>query len=152
MPEPMVVRSSSVLEGGGEWSGAFTSYLDLQHGELAIGLQGCWASAFTASTLERYEATGVDPAKAPMAVLVQPTLDCDFGGTSRMRGDEIEVVAVRGNPGPLVQGWEPGAVGTVDAAGNVTGTGLVELIGDDAARSIAAGDGSCRCSHRRHVV
>lgn len=138
MSEPMVVRSSSVLEGGGEWSGAFTSYLDLRHGELATGLLGCWASAFTASTLERYEATGTDPAKAAMAVLVQPALVCDFGGTSRIRGDDIEVVAVRGGPGPLVQGWEPGAVGTIDATGGVTGTGLVDLLGADRARKVGA--------------
>jgi hypothetical protein len=69
MSEPMVVRSSSILEGSGAWSGAFTSYLDLQHGELGIGVLGCIASVFSASTLERYEATQIEPDSAPMAVL-----------------------------------------------------------------------------------
>jgi len=32
LPEPLIVRSSSVLEGSGEWSGAFTSVPEVRRG------------------------------------------------------------------------------------------------------------------------
>jgi hypothetical protein len=65
-----------------------------------------------------------------MAVLIQPALDTEFGGTARIRGEIVEIVAVRGSPGPLVQGWEPGVAGTVDGDDIITGTALTELLGE----------------------
>ena len=96
LTSPLVVRSSSLLEGSGKWSGAFTSYLDVNQEELPKAVAGCWASAFTVSTLERFSAAGIDPAAAAMAVLIQPALQPDFGGTARLDGDEATVIGVRG--------------------------------------------------------
>ena len=108
--DPLVVRSSSVLEGGGEWSGAFTSYLDIHPDETPVAVRGCWASAFTVHTLERYEAAELEPGSAPMAVLIQPALDPEFGGVARLSAEgEVTVIGVAGSPAPLVQGWDPGA-------------------------------------------
>lgn len=129
LPEPMVVRSSSILEGSGEWSGAFTSYLEIFHGEVETAVRGCWASSFTVHTLERYEAARIDPGSAPMAVLIQPALTPDFGGTARMSGDDVLVVAVAGSPAPLVQGWEPGVHARVGSTGIVSGQPAIDLMG-----------------------
>src|SRR5918996_705307 len=49
----VVARSSTILEAGGEWSGAFTSYLDLAPIDLPKAVTGCWASAFTVAALQR---------------------------------------------------------------------------------------------------
>lgn len=137
LPEPMAVRSSSVLEESGEWSGAFTSYLDIRHGELATAVRGCWASTFTVHTLERFAAAEVDPGSSRMAVLVQPALDTDFGGTARISGDEVVVVGVKGSPAPLVQGWEPGAHVRVAPSGRVSGDAGVDLLGAELAIHVA---------------
>ncbi len=137
LSSPLVVRSSSLLESGGEWAGAFTSYLDLRHGELGIGLLGCWASVFSAATLQRFEAAAIEPVSAPMAVLVQPALDTDFGGTARLVAEEVEVIATKGSPAPLVQGWEPGVAARVSADGAVSGGAAVDLLGEDLLRRVA---------------
>ena len=137
LPEPMVVRSSSTLEGSGEWSGAFTSYLDIRHGEVPKAVVGCYASAFTQHTVERFAAAEVAPSKAAMAVLVQPALDPAFGGTARISSDEVIVTGVAGSPAPLVQGWEPGAQARVTGS-VVNGGEAVDLMGEDLLRRIAA--------------
>lgn len=133
---PLVVRSSSILEGSGEWSGAFTSYLDVRSGELGKAILGCYASAFTQHTVERFHAAGLSPVAAGMAVLIQPALDPDFGGTAHVQGDEVTITAVRGSPAPLVQGWEPGAQARVTRE-VVKGGEAVDLLGQDRLRSIA---------------
>ena len=135
---PFVVRSSSLLEGSGEWSGAFTSYLDVNREELPKAVTGCWASAFTVSTLERFAAAGIDPASAPMAVLIQPALQPDFGGTARLDGDEATVIGVRGSPAPLVQGWDPGAHAKVTPTGEVLGAEALALMGEEVASAVAS--------------
>ena len=134
---PVVVRSSSILEGSGEWSGAFTSYLDIRDGELPKAVLGCYASAFTQHTVERFAAARIPPLKASMAVLVQPALDPDFGGTARVSGDEVIVTAVAGSPAPLVQGWEPGAQARIDGD-VVKGGEAIGLLGEATLRRIAA--------------
>ena len=134
---PLVVRSSSLLEGSGEWSGAFTSYLDVDHEELPKAVTGCWASAFTVSTLERFAAAGIEPASSPMAVLIQPALQPDFGGTARIDGDEVSVIGVSGSPAPLVQGWEPGAHGKVTPTGVVLGGEAIALMGEEVVSAVA---------------
>ncbi|MDH4118140.1 MAG: PEP-utilizing enzyme [Acidimicrobiia bacterium] len=137
MPEPMIVRSSSILEGQGEWSGAFTSYLEIFHGEVETAVRGCWASAFTVHTLERYEAAKLAPGSAPMAVLVQPALSPEFGGTARIAGDDVIVVGVAGSPAPLVQGWEPGSHARVGTSGVISGAEAIELMSTDLIGSVA---------------
>ena len=139
----LVVRSSSVLEGGGEWSGAFTSYLDIRPHEAAVAVRGCWASAFTVHTLERYEAARIEPGSAPMAVLIQPFLDADFGGVARYVDGEVTVIGVRGSPAPLVQGWDPGSHARV-SGDVVRGDAAVALMGEDLVLEVA---GTLRRAH-----
>lgn len=135
--ETLVVRSSSLLEGGGEWSGAFTSYLDLSPDETPVGVRGCWASAFTVNTLERYEASGVEPGSAPMAVLIQPALTPEFGGVARLIDGEVSVIGVVGSPVPLVQGWDPGVHAQVSESGVVKGDSAISSLGEPVIRRVA---------------
>ena len=135
--ETLVVRSSSMLEGGGEWSGAFTSYLDLSPEETPVGVRGCWASAFTVHTLERYEASGIEPGSAPMAVLIQPALTPEFGGVARLADGEVSVIGVDGSPVPLVQGWDPGVHAQVTESGVVKGDTAGTVLGESVIRSVA---------------
>jgi len=134
---PMVVRSSSRLEGSGEWSGAFTSFLEVNHAELPKAVTGCWASMFTVSTLQRFSAAGIEPGSAAMAVLIQTALQPDFGGTARIYGEDTTVIAVAGSPAPLVQGWDPGAHGKVTPSGAVLGTEAVALMGEEIIAAVA---------------
>jgi len=135
---PLVVRSSSLLEGSGEWSGAFTSYLEVSHGEIPKAVTGCWASVFSVATLERFAAATIDPASTPMAVLIQSALQPDFGGTARIDGDEVTVIGVGGSPAPLVQGWDPGAHGKVSPSGVVLGAEAIALMGEEIIGAVAA--------------
>lgn len=134
---PLVVRSSSVLEGSGEWSGAFTSYLDIRPTELPKAVVGCYASAFTQATVERFAAAGLDPVRAELAVLIQPALDPEYGGTARMVGEDVIVVGVKGSPVPLVQGWDPGVQARVTAGGAVQGAKAVETLGEEVINAVA---------------
>lgn len=136
--ERLVVRSSTALEAGGEWSGAFTSYLDIAPTEVPIAVRGCWASTFTVDALQRYEASGLEPGSVPMAVLVQPYLDASFGGVARMSGDDVVVIGVAGSPAPLVQGWEPGAHARVTSSDVVRGEEAVGLMGAELIVRVAA--------------
>jgi hypothetical protein len=125
----LVVRSSSPLEGDGAWAGAFTSYLDVSVDDLPTAIRGCWASAFSNGAIERAAHAGVDPADLGLAILIQPAIAPDVGGTARLVGGELRIVAVRGSPAPLLQGWEPGVRGSVDASGTISGEGLIGLVG-----------------------
>lgn len=109
----LVVRSSSRLEAGGEWAGAFTSYVDLPAADVAVGVRGCWASAFGVDALRRFEASGLEPGGVPMAVLLQPFVPARGGGSARLDGDVVEVVAGPGSPADVLQGWEPGFVAPI---------------------------------------
>ncbi|HKZ28418.1 MAG TPA: PEP/pyruvate-binding domain-containing protein, partial [Acidimicrobiia bacterium] len=135
---PLVARSSSLLEGSGEWSGAFTSYLEVNHAELPKAVTGCWASVFTVATLERFTAAAIEPGSAAMAVLIQTALQPDFGGTARIDGDETAVIGVAGSPAPLVQGWDPGAHGKVTLTGEVLGAEAIALMGESIVAAVAA--------------
>jgi hypothetical protein len=133
----LVVRSSSPLEGDGTWAGAFTSYLDVTAEEVPTAIRGCWASAFSNGTIERAALAGVDPGDLSLAVLIQPAIAPEAGGTARFVGEEIRVVAVRGSPAPLLQGWEPGVRGTVQPDGTVDGAVLTGLLGPGAVADVA---------------
>lgn len=105
----LVARSSTVLEGGSEWAGAFTSYVGITAAELPAAVAGCWASAFSVDALRRQEAVGVIPGSFGMAVLIQPALEAEAGGVAELAADGSVVVhGVAGQPAPLLGGWVAG--------------------------------------------
>jgi hypothetical protein len=144
----LAVRSSSVLEGDGEWSGAFASYVDVAPSELEKAIAGCWSSAFTVATLERFEAVGLKPGSAPMAVLIQPLLQPEFGGVARLdETGDVEVIGIKGSPAPLVQGWETGVRAVVGPGGEISAAAdaIADLgrdLIDEVARQLRAADRS----------
>ncbi|HEX6131668.1 MAG TPA: PEP/pyruvate-binding domain-containing protein, partial [Actinomycetota bacterium] len=113
----VVVRSSTPYDDDGRWSGAFASYLDVGPGDVPVAVRGCWASAVSRDVLERCEATGVRPADVRVAVLVQPWVAFDVGGTARVTRDgAVRVTAAAAGPHGVVGGadattvtLEPGA-------------------------------------------
>lgn len=129
LPEPLIVRSSSVLEGRGEWSGAFTSVPEVRRDEIPKAARSVWATCFSPDVLERCEAAGLEPGSAPMAVLVQPEIAPDFGGTAAVDANgAVTVDAVKGSPRDLMAGWVPGAR-AVDEDGVLVGRDALELMG-----------------------
>ena len=143
----LAVRSSSVLEGDGQWSGAFASYLEVARAEIAKAITGCWASAFTVNSLERFKALGLEPISAPMAVLIQPLIRPDFGGVARLDGDgEVEIIGTEGSPASLMQGWVPGVRVVSRAGGDIVGTDdAVAYLGIDLVNHVAS---QVRAAHR----
>lgn len=124
----LVARSSTLLEASGEWSGAFTSYVDVSPAELPKAVVGCWASAFTVAALERQKAAGVQPGSFPMSVLVQSALQPEAGGWAELADqDQLVVYGTKGSPAPLLQGWEAGQRARYD--GGWRGDGLIDLVG-----------------------
>ena len=115
----LVARSSSCVEDDPVWSGAFSSYLDVGPGELAVAVAGCWASTLTPAVLALCERTGSAPPDVCPAVLVQPMVDPQASGTatfapgSEGAGSPVEIVAVWGHPSPLMAGWSEGWRATV---------------------------------------
>ena len=133
----LVARSSTTLEAAGEWSGAFTSYLDLTVEELPRGVVGCWASAFSVAALERFERAGLDPGSVAMSVLIQPALQPAAGGTARVEADgTVSIVGIKGSPAPLLQGWVTGDQAHWDDGW--VGDQLIEMLGAPTLTSIAA--------------
>jgi len=133
----LVARSSTALEASGEWSGAFTSYLDLTPPDLPKAVTGCWASAFSVSALERQASASIEPGSIPMAVLIQRALDPAAGGTARLAKDGTVIVhGVKGSPAPLLQGWSGGHEARLSQA-KWLGVELVELVGLPALNEIA---------------
>jgi phosphohistidine swiveling domain-containing protein len=131
----LVVRSSTLLDDDGRWSGTFTSYTEVGSRDLATAVRGCWASAFSIDALERCRETGIEAGSLRIGVLVQPFLSFDAGGTSRVRRDgTVIVTAAQGGPGGVVGGRGGGPDVVVGADGRVVdglddpavGTALVE--------------------------
>jgi phosphohistidine swiveling domain-containing protein len=115
-PHPLIVRSSSPLEADGTWSGAFSSFHGVTETDLGTAVRGCWGSAFQVGVLERARHAGVDPEQLGLAVLVQPELAPDIGGTGRCHADgSVQVTATRGPLQPLLAGHVEGLTATVDA-------------------------------------
>ncbi len=132
----LVARSSTVLESSGEWSGAFTSYLGLSPAELPRAVAGCWASAFSVAALDRQRAASIQPGSFGMAVLIQPSLQPEFGGAAEIRPDGAVVVhGVKGSPGPLLQGWSTGHTAIRGDAWE--GEDLIHLIGVETLDQVA---------------
>jgi pyruvate,water dikinase len=115
--EPLVVRSSSVAEDGTAQSmaGLFTSVLDVRG----------W-SAFGRAVDEVLASGGSSgPVDAPMAVLVQPFLDAEWGGVLFSvdpitgREDRMVVTAVRGGADAVVGGGTAGWTATLRRRGRL---------------------------------
>jgi phosphohistidine swiveling domain-containing protein len=116
-PHPLIVRSSSPLEADGTWSGAFSSFHGVLETDLGTAVRGCWGSAFQVGVLERARHAGVDPEQLGLAVLVQPELAPEIGGTARCHADgTVQVTATRGPLQPLLAGHVEGLTATVPAA------------------------------------
>jgi hypothetical protein len=120
--ELFAVRSSTLLDADGRWSGAFASYLDVEVRDLATAVRGCWASVFSRDVLERCRATSLDVGSLRIGVLVQPSSPFDAGGTARTRGDgTVAVTAAAGGPLGVVGGRDAGREMVVGRTGPVGG-------------------------------
>jgi phosphohistidine swiveling domain-containing protein len=127
-PRPLIVRSSSPLEADGTWSGAFSSFHGVGPDELGTAVRGCWGSAFQVGVLERAQHAGVDPSRLGLAVLIQPEITPDIGGTARWRSDgSVQITATRGPLEPLMAGHVEGESATVDADGSTDATGAADV-------------------------
>ena len=123
----LVVRSSTLLDDDGRWSGAFTSYLGVGPSELAAAVRGCWASAFSIDALARCRETGIEVGSLRIGVLVQPFLAFEAGGTAWVRPDgTVVVTAAPGGPAGVVSGHSG-----LDVIVGVDG-GVAEGLGDAA--------------------
>ena len=136
---PLVVRSSSPLEGSTRWSGAFTSFLDVRPEDVLTAVRGVWASAAGDDVRDRTGDEDIDPEAAGVAVLVQPQVEPEFSGTAEVDDAGcVTVAVVAGPPAPLVGGWEPGHIarclpaGTGGDAGHDAGTDMGTDAGTDA--------------------
>jgi phosphohistidine swiveling domain-containing protein len=133
---PVIVRSSATVEGSGEWSGAFSSFADVDAATVTTATKGCWASLFGVDTLERAEHCGVHVGDIGMAALIQPMVSPQVSGHARLTGEVAYVTAVRGAPAGLMSGWVSGSDAVVTAAGEVTGAAL-GLLAADQIRAVA---------------
>jgi phosphohistidine swiveling domain-containing protein len=139
LSERLIVRSSSPLELEGLWSGAFTSYRGIAPDELALTVRGCWSSAFTGDVIERLRLSGTEASALALAVLVQPELALEAGGSARAGDDDaVTVVGVQGAPDALMAGWESGARAVVGADGTVDGVEAVASLGDATLEQVAS--------------
>jgi phosphohistidine swiveling domain-containing protein len=134
----LVVRSSSPLEGGGEWSGAFASYVDVDPADLGTAILGCWASMLGRDALDRFERVGGDPAATGMAVLVQPAITASPGGVAETDDEGVHItVADDGELAGLLQGWARGRPAELPRSGapsgpavEAHGAALIERVGE----------------------
>ena len=128
---PVVVRSSSPMEGDTAWSGTFSSFQDIEHDDLRTAVRGVWASAFTVHAVERYEAIGFEAEDVDLAVLVQPQLAPECGGSARHYDDgRVAVHAIAGAPRDLLQGWETGVRAVVHPDGGPVDGDAVAALGE----------------------
>lgn len=138
MGTPVVVRSSSPMEGDTAWSGTFSSFEDIERDDLRTAVRGVWASAFTVHAVERYEAIGFDAADVDLAVLVQRQLVPECGGSARRYDDgRVAVHAIAGAPRDLLQGWETGVRAVVHPNDGPVEGDAVAALGADPIRAAA---------------
>lgn len=117
-----VVRSSTAVDDDGRWSGAFASYVGIEESDLPTAVRGCWASVFSGDVLGRCAEAGVDVDTLRIAVLVQPFLRLDAGGTARVRADgTVDVAVAPGGPTGVVAGRQDGRDVRVEADGRIVG-------------------------------
>lgn len=100
-----IVRSSSIHDLDPRWSGAFGTYGDVSPGEMPAAVRGCWASAFSRGVLHRCETMGVLPQDLRIAILIQPWVRFDHGGTAIAHDDgSVDVVWAAAPPSDVVSG------------------------------------------------
>lgn len=118
---PAVVRSSTPLDGDPRWAGTFSSYLDITE-DLPTAVKGCWASMFTRDATERSEAIGVRPWSAGLAVLLQPHVVFELGGTATVdAAGTVRITAAPGGPAGILGGSRSGVAVEVDPDGRRRG-------------------------------
>lgn len=129
----VVVRSSTRQDADGRWAGAFASYLDIGPDELPVAVRGCWASAFSRDARGRAEAVGVDADEMGVAILIQPMLNLDGGGTATVGPDgRVVVTGVTGSPAGLMRGRRTGSRAEVLTDGSAVGTNEGDGLGQAA--------------------
>lgn len=134
---PLIVRSSSVLEGAGEWSGAFTSVPEIERDEVLKATKSVWATTFAIEVLERFEEAELEPGSAPMGVLVQPEVRPDFGGAAIIDfAGAVTVNAVKGSPRDLMAGWVAGSRAVLED-GVLRGADAIEMMGEATVLAVA---------------
>ncbi|HZD17782.1 MAG TPA: PEP/pyruvate-binding domain-containing protein, partial [Actinomycetota bacterium] len=113
-----IVRSSTLQDVDPAWAGAFATYADVSSDALPVAIRGCWASALSRDVLARSSAMGVDRGRLRVAVLLQPWVAFEAGGTAEVEPDGgVRVTSAAGPPGRLVAGRTAGAVARVTPAG-----------------------------------
>ncbi len=118
----VIVRSSTSFDDDARWSGAFATYHEVTEKDLAAAVLGCWASAFTRDVVARADRMGTLPESAGIAVLVQPWVAFETGGTASRRPDGSTVVALAPcGPAGLAGGGASGGRLEVSADGVVAG-------------------------------
>lgn len=140
---PAIARSSATVEHVGTWSGAFSTFADIDGATIVTAVKGCWASVFGVDALERAEHSGQAVGEIGMAVLVQPMLAPRVSGHARAGSDLVELVAVAGSPAGLMSGWVSGQRANVASSGAVDGPAL-ELLTAAEAREVAELARRCR--------
>lgn len=111
---PLVVRSSTNLDGDGRFAGAFASYGGLGPSDLATAVRGCLGSLFSRQARSRLESSGVAFEDVRMAALIQPELSTSRGGWAAIHVGDVEVAWTSGHPGPLLAGAVTGKRSIVD--------------------------------------
>ena len=135
----LVVRSSTLLDDDGRWSGAFTSYVGVAPSDLVTAVRGSWASAFSTDALARCRETGTEVGSLRIGVLVQPFLVFEAGGTARVQPDgAVVVTAAPGGPAGVVGGRGDGLEVIVGVDGRVVERLDGAVIGASTAEAVAA--------------
>jgi phosphohistidine swiveling domain-containing protein len=150
---PVVVRSSSPVEGSGRWAGAFASYVGVEPGDVLTAVRGVWASAIIASAPGDAHSAGLSASGPPghqaiaararpgvqeMAVLIQPEVRPRVSGAARADpGGTVAVTAVRGAPAPLMSGWSRGVTARVMPDGRIDGDRALAQVGREVLTAVA---------------
>lgn len=115
-----IVRSSTAQEADPIWAGAFATYTDVAPEDFPTAVRGCWASAFSSDVLARCSATRTALRDLRMAVLIQPWIVLDAGGTAVLESDgSVRVAASTGSPVELIAGRGEGTLARVTPGGSV---------------------------------
>ena len=107
--KPCVVRSSALVEDGGEssFAGQFQSYLGIETFEdFLTAVRACWAALWSTRALRYMAPYGLDPAQTAMAVLIQPLVAARAagGGLSRTADGDMVINAAAGLGSAVAQG------------------------------------------------
>jgi phosphohistidine swiveling domain-containing protein len=117
---PAIVRSSSLLDLDPRWAGAFETYADVSADDVPTAVRGCWASAFSRAVLSRCEALRMAPDRLRIAVVIQPWVRFDHGGTATALDDgTVDVAWTSGRPSDLLSGRSVGTTARVGPNGEI---------------------------------